>query len=211
MCLDVGAGQGTVAAFLAGSRETVAVDKDTRLLDQLMGCDGLEVVEADVTDGDALSRLGWFDLVHARFLLMHLRDRQAVLASLSERLRAGGSIIVSDSIDLTPGSKNPVGEVMAAMWRVLETTIGTDISQPLWIADWLKRHGFGQVTTEVFLPSAHGGAPISWFWKLTWEQLRDHLTPMVGTDIFNQALADLSTPEFTAISPGMITTTAVKL
>lgn len=211
VCLDVGAGPGTVAAFLSQRWHTIAADKDTRLLEQLTEYDGLDVVATDITAADTLSGLGPFDLVHSRFVLMHLRDRKSVLTSLAECLRADSNIVISDFIDLTPDPTTAVGQVMAAMWQVLGATIGTDIPQPLWVADWLKRNGFGRVTTEVYLPSAHGGAPVSTFWRLTWEQLRERLTMLVDADTLEQAMTDLSSSDFSAISPGMITTTGVKL
>jgi SAM-dependent methyltransferase len=69
-CLEVGAGTGTVARWLAGAVEpdgrVTATDLDTRFLD---GMPAIEVLQHDVT-GDPLEP-GAYDLVHARMVVEH--------------------------------------------------------------------------------------------------------------------------------------------
>ncbi|TMA30911.1 MAG: class I SAM-dependent methyltransferase [Deltaproteobacteria bacterium] len=90
-CLDVGAGGGSLTQWLCervGPRgSVVALDADTRFLDKL-GAANLEVRRADV-EHEPLPE-GEFDLVHTRFLLQHLPERERVLEKLARGLKPGG-------------------------------------------------------------------------------------------------------------------------
>src|SRR5262249_9995586 len=74
-CLDVGAGDGSVARWLADrvgpQGRVVATDLDPRFL---IGLDlhNLEVRRHDLVRDDL--EAGGYDLVHCRFVLMHLPD-----------------------------------------------------------------------------------------------------------------------------------------
>src|SRR4051794_33633774 len=87
-CLDAGAGTGSLAVALAervGPTGTVtALDADARFLEPL-AADRLVVVEADLTAMQLPAAS--YDLVHARLVLEHLPERDAVLASLASAVR----------------------------------------------------------------------------------------------------------------------------
>ena len=97
-CLDVGAGGGSLTQWLCdrvGPRGSVlAVDADTRFVEKL-GAANLEVRRADVVH-EPLPE-GEFDLVHTRFLLQHLPERERVLEKLARALKPGGLLVVFDS------------------------------------------------------------------------------------------------------------------
>ncbi len=97
-CLDVGAGGGSMAQWLCdrvGPRgSVVAVDADTRFIEKL-GAANLEVWRADVVQ-EALPERE-FDLVHTRFLLQHLPERERVLEKLARALKPRGLLIEFDS------------------------------------------------------------------------------------------------------------------
>ncbi|MGH2895955.1 MAG: class I SAM-dependent methyltransferase, partial [Solirubrobacteraceae bacterium] len=82
-CLDVGAGTGSLATQLATlvapTGQVTALDVDTRFLAPLASA-VLDVVALDVTQ-EALPE-AQFDLVHARLVLEHLTQRDAVLAAM---------------------------------------------------------------------------------------------------------------------------------
>ncbi len=96
-CLDVGAGTGSLArelsALVAPAGSVVALDVDTRFLDPLAS-EQLQVVRSDVS-AQPLPAAG-FDLVHARLLLEHLAQRDAVLTSMVQATRPGGWVLVED-------------------------------------------------------------------------------------------------------------------
>ena len=95
-CLDIGAGTGSVARQLSErvgpDGLVLAVDLDVRFLEPLAG-DTLEVRQADVRTDELPDG---FDLVHARLVLEHIPEREAVLASMVEATRPGGWVLVED-------------------------------------------------------------------------------------------------------------------
>ncbi|MEU8224344.1 methyltransferase domain-containing protein [Kribbella sp. NPDC048915] len=71
-CLELGAGSGSIANWLAArTREVVAVDIDTTQLQDV--APGVQVHRHDLRDGLPVD--GPFDLIHARLLLLHLPER----------------------------------------------------------------------------------------------------------------------------------------
>ncbi|NUS16231.1 MAG: class I SAM-dependent methyltransferase [Streptomyces sp.] len=208
-CLDVGAGTGTVARRLlaeAGVAGVLAVDRDVRFLAR-RPVPGLDVLEADVTAPGALT--GSFRLVHARFLLMHLPDREGVIASLARLVAPGGVLVLSDAVDLTgeqaPGT--PFATVMRAMWRGLRATVGTDVSGVPAYPYLLHEAGLAGVAAEVHVPPLLPGSPISRFWADTWERSRAAMlaTGLVDDAAVDTALRRLGSGESAALSPGMLT------
>jgi SAM-dependent methyltransferase len=93
-CLEVGAGGGSLVAWLAerGAR-VVATDLDPRFLEPLAGS-AIEVRRHDITSGPP--EHGGFDLVHARLVIEHLPDPRAAVANMAAALRPGGVLVVED-------------------------------------------------------------------------------------------------------------------
>lgn len=94
-CLEVGAGRGSVACVMAeltGSR-VVAVDRDPRFLDPQD--DRYEIRALDITSSTFLNG-EQFDLIHCRFLLMHLPDPGAVLQALARCLAPSGVLLAEE-------------------------------------------------------------------------------------------------------------------
>ncbi|MFF4367040.1 class I SAM-dependent methyltransferase [Streptomyces sp. NPDC001594] len=208
-CLDVGAGTGTVSGRLldeAGVASVLAVDRDVRFLRERPG---LEVLRADVTAPDfAAGRR--FRLVHARFVLMHLPERERVIAVLAERVEPGGVLVLSDAVDLTSGLEEPATPyttAMRAMWQGLRETIGTDVS---WVPSYpqlLRRAGLVPVAAEVHVPPLEPGSPLSRFWADTWERSRAAMTAtgLVDDAAVDAAVRYLDSEECAALSAGMLT------
>ena len=103
-CLEVGAGAGSVARFLAervgrGGR-VIATDLDPRFLaraDRLPG--NVEVRRHDILT-DPLEEAA-FDLVHCRALLCHLDEPVVALTRMVSALRPGGWLLVEDADYIT--------------------------------------------------------------------------------------------------------------
>ncbi|MDI6100812.1 class I SAM-dependent methyltransferase [Actinoplanes sp. NEAU-A12] len=91
-CLDLGTGAGSVARFLAGAGCRVdALDTDPRHLDEH---ELITVRQEDVTTASLGS--GVYDLIHARLLLMHLPQREELLATMVAALKPDGHLVISD-------------------------------------------------------------------------------------------------------------------
>ncbi|MET7491162.1 class I SAM-dependent methyltransferase [Streptomyces sp900116325] len=208
-CLDVGAGTGTVARRLlyeAGVATVLAVDRDVRFL-TAHPLPGLGVLEADISAPGFDP--GRFQLVHARFLLMHLPSRERLIAGLGELLAPGGVLVLSDAVDLTTATApaTPYTRVMQAMWQGLRGTIGTDVS---WVPDYphlFRTAGLASVAAEIHVPPLVPGSPISRFWARSWDRAREAIlaTGLVDDATVEAAIRYLDSPDCAALSPGMIT------
>jgi SAM-dependent methyltransferase len=95
-CAEVGAGRGSVAAWLAGvvgrRGSIVALDIDTSHLDHLATRSNVEVRQHDIVAepiGDAS-----FDLVHTRLVIEHLPAPERLLEMLAKATRPGGLLVV---------------------------------------------------------------------------------------------------------------------
>lgn len=99
--LDAGCGGGDVSRTLAGrvgpSGAVLGIDGDAVKIaaarDAAAGLANLAFEVGDLTDPDGAAA---FDVVYARFLLSHLTEPDRVLASLGDRIRPGGRLIVED-------------------------------------------------------------------------------------------------------------------
>ncbi|RSS80071.1 trans-aconitate 2-methyltransferase [Streptomyces sp. WAC06614] len=213
-CLDVGAGTGTVSRRLldeAGVTSVLAVDRDVRFL-TTRPVPGLDVREADITAPGAARDLGpgRFQLVHARFVLMHLTGHERLITALAELVAPGGVLVLSDAVDLTSDRRTPdtpYAEVMRAMWRGLRETIGTDVS---WVPSYphlLRAAGLVPVAAEIHVPPLVPGSPISRFWADTWERSRPAMlaTGLVDDATVDAAIRYLDSDACAALSAGMLT------
>jgi ubiquinone/menaquinone biosynthesis C-methylase UbiE len=95
-CLEVGAGAGSIAAWMQSqvgpSGRVVAVDHNVRFLGELPSA--VEVIEGDIRELALAAET--FDLVHARYVLIHNADSGAVLDALLECLKPGGWLVLEE-------------------------------------------------------------------------------------------------------------------
>jgi len=93
-CLEVGGGGGSIATWLSErvgpTGRVLVTDVNTRFLDTLQRAN-LEVRQHNIVT-DPLPE-ATFDLVHARLVLMHLPERDAVLTRLIKALKPGGWLL----------------------------------------------------------------------------------------------------------------------
>ncbi|OIJ68887.1 class I SAM-dependent methyltransferase [Streptomyces mangrovisoli] len=208
-CLDVGAGTGTIARRLlteARVSSVLAVDRDVRFLAR-RPVPGLEPREADITAPDFVT--GRYRLVHARFVLMHLPERERVIAQLARLVEPGGVLVLGDAVDLTSGLEpgSPYTTAMRAMWQGLRATIGTDVS---WVPSYpqlLRGAGLEAVGAEIHVPPLLPGSPISRFWADTWRRSRAAMTAtgLVDDEAVDAAVRYLDSDACAALSAGLLT------
>jgi 2-polyprenyl-3-methyl-5-hydroxy-6-metoxy-1,4-benzoquinol methylase len=122
-CVDVGAGVGSVAEWLAdrSAVPAVATDIDIGWLKALRRVD-IEVREHDITTG--LMEERGFDLVHARTVLTHLRERHRAIQNLISSTRPGGWVVLEDPDMATMGRSYPEEELNERFCRTLEGLTG---------------------------------------------------------------------------------------
>lgn len=170
-CLEVGAGAGSVASFMADragpAGRVVATDLDTGFLDCL-GLSGVEVRRHDVV-ADSLEESA-FDLVHARLLLEHLRDWRVALERMAMALAPGGWIVV-EALEWTATSfasaspDSPVRRLerlAPTLSRLLVEALrpaGIEVRLGHRLPAELVRLGLDEVRGEGRAPVLRGGSP----------------------------------------------------
>ena len=96
-CLEVGAGAGSIVRWLSDrvgpNGAVVAADINTRFLDDLSE-GNIEVRRFDITQDEP--EVDAYDLVHCRWLLMHLDVPAAALRRMARALRPGGWLLVEE-------------------------------------------------------------------------------------------------------------------
>jgi SAM-dependent methyltransferase len=96
-CVKVGAGDGSIASWLAEqvgpAGHVLATDLDTRFLDGLR-VPNLEVRRHDI--GTEPLPEASFDLAHARLVLSHVPQREAALARMAAALKPGGWLVIEE-------------------------------------------------------------------------------------------------------------------
>jgi SAM-dependent methyltransferase len=212
-CLEVGAGGGSMTEWLAdrvGPRGRVcAMDLDARFV-RALGRANVDVREESVV-GASLPEAA-FDLVHARWTLMHIPERERVLAKLAAALRPGGRLFVEDSDALPAESldRTPWHDVTMRVLRVVEPR-GT---HPRWARDVpfkLAALGLGDVRAEATFPYFHGASELAEFWKISWGHVRAGAAA-AGVDVsaWDAELAVLDDPTRLFVGPMTVSTVATK-
>jgi len=97
-CLEVGAGAGSIARWMSEivgeSGKVVAVDLDTRFSANNINLPNVEVIKADIQNL-ALENQE-FDLIHARYVLIHISDFRLALANMLKSLKPNGWLVLEE-------------------------------------------------------------------------------------------------------------------
>jgi SAM-dependent methyltransferase len=203
-CLEVGAGSGTIAQWLADrvgpTGYVLATDLDTRFLEPLRR-PTLEVRSHDI-GSDPLPRAA-FDLVHTRLVLMHVRQRKPALMRMVSSLKVGGWLLMEeyDSCSMPPDPAVSSYEVFlqthAAMLRLLEDR-GVNRRYGRLLSGLLRQGGLTSVGAAAQLFMWQSGSPGIAMMRANFEQLRE--TMIEGEYItqrqFDEDIARLDDPNF---------------
>ncbi|WP_216216077.1 class I SAM-dependent methyltransferase [Amycolatopsis aidingensis] len=197
-CLEVGAGAGSVArhlAELAGPEQVTATDVSLAFLTPLTEL-GIQVRQHDVTtDGPP----GEFDLIHARFVLDHLRDREAVLARMASWLRPGGWLFIESASTLPElSSRQATRRSMETLSRVMTEQVGTHTTWARQLPLPLERAGLLDCDTEGQMLPARGGSPLASWLKATTKLVEAHAvdTGLITRHELEEAYELYESPDF---------------
>ncbi|POM26066.1 Isochorismate synthase/isochorismate lyase [Actinomadura rubteroloni] len=167
-CLEVGAGNGTIAAWLADQvgpgGHVLATDLNTTHLRTLKSQGHLRVERHDITTDDLPDKA--FDLIHARLVLMHIPQRDAVLERLRRALKPGGTILLDEFdctyapvLSLPDGTPPGLFETFNQALIRLLTAAGADPAFGRHSHHALHRAGFTDSDIETHLNPWRGGSP----------------------------------------------------
>ena len=174
---DVGCGTGSVAVALARNRpgdSVWAVDQDVSLIPaSASSLPNLYISHADVRswvpDTD-------FDVVHARFLLSHLSDREEVLQRLMSWVVPSGHIVITEPFHLDDGAHPAVQSVLSSYRRLVEAD-GLDFAFSRQAAGLMTRYG-AQHVAVLARPTRLGGGDGDGVdkWSALVKRVEDRLT-----------------------------------
>jgi SAM-dependent methyltransferase len=162
-CLEVGAGNGSIARWMASvvgaSGRVLATDVDDRFVGEL-STHGVEFRVHDITAGPPEHAA--FDLAHARAVLEHLPARQRALTNMVAALRPGGIVVIED-IDWRHFDAQPMPDEFDVVHRALRQAAtagyGYDphFGGRLQVA--LRDAGLVDVDLRAKVSLMHGGSP----------------------------------------------------
>ncbi|MBY8870802.1 class I SAM-dependent methyltransferase [Micromonospora sp. PLK6-60] len=198
-CLELGAGAGSIARWLAEQcpqGRVVAADVDTSFLDQSRSSN-LHVVRQDVERGEFPPAS--FDLIHARALFMHLADRDALLGRAVRWLKPGGWLAVSEA-DMFPVDSTP-HPAIGKMWTAAEQLFRSQGSDPRWarrLPLLLGRAGLVDIGMSVKVDILGGGGVTDEFWRSSFAQVKPFLLErgLVDESVYDEAHALVDDPNF---------------
>jgi SAM-dependent methyltransferase len=183
-CLEVGGGGGSVARMLCDrvgpTGRVTTLDIDTRFLEEL-GDENLDVELLDIV-AQGLPGAG-YDLIHARYLLMHLPTREQVLRAFAAALRPGGWLLVEDG-DLFPVEALSHG-LYADVWRLIVRAfhaVGADPEIGRRIPGLFDRAGLEDVEVFTELPMFRGGTTWSGVFTNSVRQMQPALLAAGATE-----------------------------
>jgi SAM-dependent methyltransferase len=219
-CLEVGAGSGSVARWLAGQAapdgSVLATDIDTRWV-ETGGLPNLEVIQHDIVT-DPLPG-GAFDLIHARLVLVHLPARNQVLLRLVAALKPGGWLVAEDFDSSLPHCLDPATGAEQAFVKVGQALVGAlhrrgaDTTYPRTLPHRLGSAGLSDVGASGHLVIYHGGSPEAVLQQANLDQVGPFLVDAGLVDAADLQTAQrlLRDPAFIANHPLMITAWGRKL
>ncbi|WP_437937651.1 class I SAM-dependent methyltransferase [Sorangium sp. So ce341] len=177
-CLEVGAGAGSIASWMAErvgqEGEVVAVDLDVGFMDASQ-LPGVRIIEGDIRQLDF--HAARFDLVHARYVLIHNAHFQDLLDAMLAALKPGGRLVLEEP-DFT-AARGAFGPDIAAFDRVNQSILamfqaeGKDPGLGLRLPAILASRGLAIEAVENEVPLCPGGHPLSEIMSLSATQLQD--------------------------------------
>ena len=182
-CLEVGAGRGSMAVWLAEqvgpTGHVVATDIDTRYLARL-DVPNLEVLQHNILD-DPLDVLGpeSFDLVCSRLMLFHLKGvQEQAIRHMAECLRPGGWLFDEDAAWGTAAPVDPAHpryDDYHQVWRDGDwwTVRGYDKAFGQKLPAIFERIGLEGIRTEASTEVVRGGSPWARWWIPTVEVINE--------------------------------------
>jgi SAM-dependent methyltransferase len=188
-CLELGAGNGSIARFLAGvvapTGSVVASDIDVRYMADLHApC--LEVRRLDVIE-DAIED-ETYDFVVARALLHHLAGRRDALKRMVAAVKPGGVLlsIEPDMLPCTVAEPASMGAFWQGWLKWAEQS-GIDYFVGRRVPAWLDSLGMESVAGEGCTARFNGGSDWARYWTST---MRELAPPLMKSGNMSQRMLD---------------------
>ena len=202
-CLEIGAGRGSIARWLAervgASGHVVATDLELTFIEDL-GRPNLEVHRQDVLVDDPPG--GPFDLIHCRAVLMHIPERRRALERMVSWLAPGG-VMLCEEPDWAFAIASP-SEIWSRTFQAYQQGLPTmDFSCGRALIHELKEAGLEDVTAEAEVDVIRHATDEAEWYRLSMLALEE---PVLGSGAltpaeFAEAVAVFDDPTF--CEPGL--------
>ena len=216
-CLEIGAGDGSVARWMAArvGREgfVLATDIDPRfvLQDGSANPANMEVRVHDIVT-DSLPE-GVYDLIHARLVLVWLPTRLSVLDKLVKALRPGGWLLIEDyDTRLVPPELAAPDATVAAKFAKMKDALlelmtrrGLGHTYARELHHRLRERGLVLVESHGAIATFAGGSPGADLQQANFHQVHKAAigAGLVSEAEFEEVMVLLCDPQFTAFTPTM--------
>lgn len=181
-CLEVGAGAGSIMHWLCDcvgeSGRVVAVDIDPRFIEGTQRSN-LEIRRLDIVSTELESN--FYDLVHVRAVLMHIRNRDAAFQHLIRALKPGGWFLVEepDFANAMPAgadiAKDQCVERVFEATRKLYEVMGVDPYLGRKLPLILQDYNFNPINAMVNTALFQGQSLRAKIWKMALESIGQRL------------------------------------
>lgn len=203
-CLEIGAGRGVVARWLADrcpDGEVVATDLNIEFLEQ-SARPSLRVLRHDVTADDFTP--GSYDLIFSRWVFEHLPERDRLLHKVARWLKPGGHLMLEDSVTFaSQSSAHPAyRKVAEAVAYAIETVVGTDVGWARTFPEPLVSLGLQGLGMEAQVSVIGPGRPMTRFMSMTMRRLEKAMVAsgQVTEAEIHQAIEQMSSDTFLDLS-----------
>lgn len=180
-CLDVGAGNGSVARLLASrvgpEGRVVATDLDPRFLGG-HGLPNLEVRRHDILEDNLEAK--HYDLVHCRCLLTHLPDPARAIRRMVDAVRPGGWLFVEDIDGWSGGATDPdhpraaeFDRTSRVLWNSVQASGPFDVTFGRRLPALVERFGIQEFEHDGGTLIGRGGGPLARCSQMSEDLLRD--------------------------------------
>lgn len=178
LALEIGPGMGSIMSWMAAQvgaqGKVVAVDINTRFI-ETTNLSNVQVRCLDVAK-DQLDT-SYFDLCHARYVLLHIHDWKSAIDNIWQSLKPGGWLVIEEpdfqtSQAVTHSVSESVNRVNTAILRMYES-MGIDPYFGRRLPQIFQQLGAEEILVETYLPFANGGSRISQILKMSAQHLKE--------------------------------------
>ncbi|AFY71847.1 Methyltransferase type 11 [Thalassoporum mexicanum PCC 7367] len=182
-CLEVGAGAGSVMRWICDrvgeTGQVVAVDLDPRFIS------GTELPNLEIRQGDICAmdlEPNRYDLIHLRYVLVHVQDYNKAIANLVQALKPGGKILIEepDFLDQAPAAVEDASKfaVMDRMFKgvlKLHQVLQVNSAIARQMPSLLQQHGLQNVSAAAAQKLAPGGSKMARMMKMSLSHIAEKL------------------------------------
>lgn len=208
--LEVGAGTGSVSAWLAErvgpDGRVMSTDIDLRFHADMPP--NVIVRQHDVARDRLPSE--HFHLVHARAVIQHIAEREAVMARLADALCPGGAMVIEDGA-MAEFAEQTLPEPLGSIHRIVATASAQQWRDPqagVRILGWMRDLGLQDLDARggVRIMRPHEASGEWWFLALDRAVRRLVESGVVSESDATTALEQMRAPSFAMLGPTSIAT-----